>query len=147
MSEVLWRHYVIGAGNFDIGVAVDCATCFLERWKSFDWQFLKCFSLNLLKIWVNLFMCGPVNPSISNRQFRVPEKLILLLQGRERPSFQGVLLNIIDSTLDLAFMPWRVGAVRKKDGAVVFPKRANLRVNLGGEPVCRFDCGLEVIQN
>ena len=92
-------------------------------------------------------MRGSVKACISDCQFPVSEELILLLQSREAPSFQGVLLDIANTTLNLAFMAWRVGACWEKHSSVVFAKGANLGIDLRVIPVRPFDGGLEVIHD
>jgi hypothetical protein len=53
----------------------------------------------------NLVARGTVNPDIRHRQLRVGQEAVLFLKAAEALSFECVILDVVDSFLDLAL--WR----------------------------------------
>src|SRR4051795_6782488 len=91
--------------------------------------------------------CRPVHASVGHGQLPVVEEPVLLLQGGEAPSSQGVFLDVIDAPLDLPLVAGRVGARRQEHGPVMFAEGADLGVDLRVEPVGLLHGRLEVVQD
>lgn len=61
--------------------------------------------------------------------------LILLLEAPEHVALEGVLADVLDPTLDLAFVSRPVGLGGQNDRAIVLAEGLDLGVEVGIEPV------------
>ncbi|MFH1975481.1 MAG: hypothetical protein ABIJ52_07960 [Pseudomonadota bacterium] len=83
--------------------------------------------------------CPPrLSPSRQGRSF---------LQPGKRPAFEGIVLYILDPTLDLALVPWRVGFCVKNDASIMPGELHHFRIEIGIEPVGVLHRGLQIINH
>ena len=73
--------------------------------------------------------------------------LILFAQALETFSLQGIVLNVVNATFDLALVARRVGLGGKNSRVVVDAEGQHLRVDLRIEPVRLGDRRLQVVDD
>jgi hypothetical protein len=95
----------------------------------------------------NLATCGAMNLGIRYGQLPVEQEAVLFLKPREASSFECVVLDVVDSFLDLALVAWGIGPRGPECRVVVFTEGLNLGVKFRFEPVGLLYSGAEIIQN
>jgi hypothetical protein len=90
---------------------------------------------------------GAMDPGVGDGQLPVQQEGVLLLQAGEASRLEGIALDVVDALFDLPLVPRRAGSRGPEDKAVVLAEGADLRVELGIEPVGLRHGGLEVIQD
>lgn len=83
--------------------------------------------------------------AIGDGAFPVGEKEILRREAGKLAALERVGLGVFYAGLDLAFVSRHPGFGRQQRGAVVFAEGAQLRIELGVEPVGLEDRGLQII--
>ena len=104
-------------------------------------------SLFLFEHPANLFLCRAVDTGVSHVRLPVGKKYLLFSQRGKCPAFEGVVLYILDSALDLALVPWRVGFCGKNDTSIMPGELHHFRVEIGIEPVGVLHRGLQIIDH
>jgi len=88
-----------------------------------------------------------MDPPVGRATLPLHEVIVLSAKARKLPALEGVLLHVVDATLDLALVP-RCSRLRGEyDGAVVAAEVLELRVEFGIEPVGFQYPGLEVVDD
>ena len=103
--------------------------------------------LHVGEVLADLTARGAVDPGVGHGQLPVQQEAVLLLQAGEASPLEGIVLNVVDTLLDLPLVAGRVGPRGPEHDAVMLAEGADLGIELGIEPVGLLHGGLEVIQD
>lgn len=108
VADVFGRHFVVGAGDFDVAVAARGAPGFLVAGEEACGQWLQMRAF-FFEERSDLAAGGAVDAFIGGVTFPLLEVVVFRLQAGEASAFQGVVAHVIDAAFHLAFMPGNTG--------------------------------------
>src|SRR5271157_1324877 len=88
-----------------------------------------------------------VDSGVGHGQLPLEQKQILFLQAGEPSPFQCVVLDVVDTFLDLSLVARCVGPRGPEYQAIMLAKGPDLGIQLRFEPIGLLHSGAEIIQN
>src|SRR6478609_2279854 len=134
VADKFGRNFIKGACHFNVTVAMDVASGFLEAGKERGGQRLQMGTF-LFKAGDDLLARCPMDAFVSHLAFPLLEKEVLFAQGLEPPSLQCVGTYIGNSSLHLAFVLGLIGPARHDVESVMPTKVGQFGINFRIKPV------------
>src|ERR1700719_5321430 len=125
-SQILGWRGVIGLGYLHMAIAIHGSLRFLERGESLGRQRPQDRLLHFAKHTTHVLPRGAMNPRVGDGRLPMRKMVILFLKTLELAALESILLNVIDASFYLAFMPWHVRLRGQDHDAVVPAKRRHL---------------------
>ena len=119
MAEILRWDGVERILNGDVSIAMDFALLLNENGEPILSQGPESWLLDVMKELPDLLSRGPMDPLIGDLRFPLRQMVILFFETRKDPSFERVVLYVLDSTLDLTLVSWSPWLGRQDRDAVV----------------------------
>ena len=145
--DVLGRHFVVGAFEFDVAVAVDFAFGFNKGGEEPGWQRLQGGLFALLKVTVNLPLGGAVDAPVGFGLFPVTQVSVDFEKGVEGLAFDRALFDVTDASLYFAFVLGSARPGGQGHDVVVLTKGGEFRIEFGIVNIGLEDSGLEVVEH
>ncbi len=134
-TEKFRRHTIVRLVDREVAIATDFALSFFEVGKPVAWKSAEFWLFVFQEQLLNLLPSRAMNSRVGNSGFPTQQVFVLFRQTGKRATLKGIVLNVVHTPFDFAFVTRGARFGRKEHGTVMFTEAHQFGIEIGVVPI------------